>query len=81
MNQYLRFSESATESGKTKKIYVISASSNVVLGEIKWFGRWRQYAFFPSEETIWNPECLDTVNEKIRTLMQERKTSAAAAVS
>ena len=30
------------------------------LGEVKWFGRWRQYAFYPTQSTmtIHNPVCL-----------------------
>ena len=33
----------------------------ISLGYIKYFGRWRQYAFFPHEGTIWNWECLQDI--------------------
>ena len=32
--------------------------NGIALGQIKYFGRWRQYAFFPHEGTIWNYECM-----------------------
>lgn len=29
-----------------------------VLGEVKWFGRWRCYSFFPKESTVYERTCL-----------------------
>ncbi len=43
------------------------------LHEIKWYGRWRQYCFFPEEGAIWNTRCLEDVQEVIKALMDERK--------
>jgi len=28
------------------------------LGDVKWFGRWRGYAFFPAMDTIFEQKCL-----------------------
>lgn len=72
-DSYLRFNEYDSASGKTKIVNVYSARSGDKLGEIRWFGRWRQYAFFPGEGTIWNPECMKEICEKISTLMKERR--------
>jgi len=44
-----------------------------LLGEIKWFGRWKQYSFFPESDTVWNRECLDDINRFISQLMLERQ--------
>lgn len=46
-----------SKSGKTK-IFVVTDRHGGVLGEIKWFGRWRCYAFFPEIETIYNASCM-----------------------
>lgn len=74
--EYLSFSLRASETGKTYKVYVLSARHpGVTLGEIRWYGRWRQYAFYPRPDTIWNPECLDAVSAAIRELMRHRKAS------
>jgi hypothetical protein len=59
--------------GKTKTIFIINIHHDEVLGEIKWFSRWRQYCFFPNHSTIWNKDCLDEVNSVIKDLMDERK--------
>lgn len=72
MTMYLIFDE-VEWSGKTKKVAVVSAQHGATLGWIKWYGAWRQYAFFPLADTIWNPDCLKAVNTMIQTLMAERK--------
>lgn len=72
-SQYLSFWRDNHYQGRTVRIVVTSKRHLAILGEIKWFGRWRQYAFFPEIETVWNPECLDDVNECIARLTQERK--------
>lgn len=63
---------SVNEKRKTEIWNVVSRRSGARLGVIKWFGRWRQYAFFPEPNTIWNPDCLDTVGSHIHELMEQR---------
>lgn len=76
LTEYLRFDETQPEGRKTKVVYVYSTGNGDLLGKVQWFGRWRQYAFFPNAGTVWNPDCLDVVNERIRALMAERKANA-----
>ncbi len=73
--KYLSLREDAgLKDRKTKFVYVLSATHpGVTLGEIRWYGNWRQYALYPRPNTIWNPDCLETVNKVIRYLMDERK--------
>lgn len=71
--KYLEFVR-MRDTGKTEVYDVMSALQGVCLGEIKWFGRWRQYSFYPTPETIWNPECLDAISAFIRDLMDKRRT-------
>lgn len=65
--------ELAHKGEKTCKWHVVSRKNDAVLGEIKWFGRWRQYVFFPVIGTIFNPDCMDHISEFIRTEMATRK--------
>lgn len=58
---------------KTNKWYVIARSNEAVLGEIKWFGRWRQYCFFPVIGSVFNPDCMDHICTFIRIEMEARK--------
>ena len=43
------------------------------LGTVSWFGRWRAYAFFPADSTVFEPKCLGEIAQFIRDLMEERK--------
>jgi hypothetical protein len=59
--------------GVTKVFGVFSKSSGVLLGTIKWYGPWRAYAFHPEGGTVWSPDCLECVKERIINLMEDRK--------
>jgi hypothetical protein len=72
-SKYLSFEEDDHYEGKTKRIVIVSKRKFAILGEIKWYGPWRQYAFFPEEATIWNPECMIEVLDCIARLMAERR--------
>lgn len=61
-SKYLEF-RFAEQKPKTKVWEVISKQHGFRLGLIKYFGRWRQYAFWPEAGTIWNHECLKDVIE------------------
>lgn len=76
MGSYLRFESNPSPSGKTQQTVIYSNRSGLWLGTIKWYGNWRQYAFYPAKGTIWNPSCLNEVNAEIKRLMSERRTSA-----
>jgi hypothetical protein len=73
--QYLRFIEFEKKE-KTRVIAVMNKHHEEVIGMIKWFSRWRQYCFFPTNETVWNINCLNDVNEVITMLADERKKKA-----
>lgn len=74
-NPYIRFERisDAMPIVKTEVWVVINRRAELEIGRIKWYGPWRQYAFFPDEGTIWNKDCLDAVNEQIETLMRLRR--------
>jgi len=38
-----------------------------LLGEVKWFGRWRGYAFFPLRDTIYEHRCLRDIADFVET--------------
>jgi hypothetical protein len=49
-------------SGKTKTWLVATIEDeNDRIGEIKWFGPWRCYAFFPSDKTVFEKKCLRNI--------------------
>jgi len=67
MSKYLIF-KLLEQKPKTKVIEIISKQTRERLGVIMWFGRWRQYAFFPDNETVFNVECLSDIQSYIRNL-------------
>ena len=46
------------DTGKTKVWNVMEKGNDGRLGQIKWFGRWRKYAFFPVAPTVFEATCL-----------------------
>lgn len=70
--EYLRFIDKESKQ-ITKIIGVVNIHHDEEIGEIKWFGKWRQYCFYPSDNTIWNRSCLEEVYGVIIGLMEERK--------
>ena len=70
--KWLTFGKLDMPDRKTEVWQVISIKG-IFLGDIKWFGRWRAYAFFPDEKTVYNSECLKDVAAMITWLMNERK--------
>lgn len=71
-NKYIYMKEIAIGT-KTRRFEVIGHKTGNVLGDIKWFGRWRQYTFFPHPDTTYNHECLDFIRTFLVDLMLKRK--------
>lgn len=47
--------------GKTFQFEVWTEGKTYFLGEIKWFGAWRRYTFFPVDRTVFEWECQRTI--------------------
>ena len=59
---------------KTWVYQVNSRKQGSELGYIKWFPRWRQYAFFPESETTFSLGCLMDVAKFIQSLTDEHRS-------
>lgn len=50
--------------GKTPRYGVYAKDASwALLGEVKWYGAWRQLCFFPAKETIFERQCLRDIAE------------------
>lgn len=60
---------------KKTNVYTVYSRNGAadVLGIVRWFGKWRQYAFYPEPGTIYNSDCLAEINDFVKTRMAERK--------
>jgi hypothetical protein len=71
--EYIHFVlDESFQSAKTTRWFCSSNSSDDVLGIVKWYAAWRQYCFFPSEDSIFNNGCLADIQDFIKQLMQDR---------
>ncbi|MHA1285815.1 MAG: hypothetical protein ACTSPB_00300 [Candidatus Thorarchaeota archaeon] len=71
--EYLRFwKEGLSDSGKTEIWWVLDRGDEC-LGKVRWFGRWRQYTFFPEMNTLYNNQCLSEVSEFLVNLNREHR--------
>ena len=73
-NEFIYFRRIDIEKRKTPIFEIVSKSSGVTLGDIRWYAPWRQYCFFPGVSSVFNIGCLKTINEMIEFLMEERRT-------
>jgi len=53
---------------KTSVWNCVNNKSGTSLGIIKWYAQWRQYCFFPSEQTIFSLGCLKDITTFIEQL-------------
>ena len=58
---------------KTEYWVVLSKSSSLDLGHIKWYNPWRRYVFFPDDGTFFDASCLSQISFFIKLRMEERK--------
>lgn len=59
--------------GKTQVFWLHSKDGDFFLGEVKWHGAWRKYAFFPARDTLFKKQCLTDIVTFLDDLMTERK--------
>ena len=69
--QYINFIEQS-QTGKTLIFNVASTRDESLLGVVKWYSRWRQYAFFPKTGTLYNIDCMRKIAGFIDDLMYDR---------
>lgn len=64
---------------KTNVYEIINISSQTRIGVIKWYSRWRQYCFFPNQDTIWNSDCMALIIIFLETANKAHKENLAIA--
>jgi hypothetical protein len=58
---------------RTNKYQVVSKNNNILLGDIKWYGPWRKYCFFPSNDTIFETQCLSDIIHSLNRIQIDYK--------
>jgi hypothetical protein len=62
-----------TDKQKTKVLEIYSKKHGNCLGEIRWWGAWRQYVFAPYCGTVYSRGCMDEINVQIKALNEQHK--------
>ena len=75
MSKWIDFVEEFTQK-KTKTYWVNPKEGSGSLGQIKWYGPWRCYAFYPFPNCVFEKTCLKDIISFIENLMLERKLKA-----
>lgn len=65
---FLDFKEAKSHNPSSWIIDVFAKDGNILLGRIKWYAHWRQYAFYPEEKTVFEKTCLADIQELCRRL-------------
>lgn len=66
------------EGRKTLTYDVRTKDTDFKLGEIKWYGPFRAYSFFPEAGCVFEVVCLGDIISFIKDLMEQRKIEKAA---
>ncbi len=59
---------------RTRRWDVVNVRTNVVVGEIQWWGGFRKYVFFPEDEMLFDHHCLRLIADFLEEQMAARKT-------
>ena len=71
--KYIKFVLFFAGKKKTNTWQVVNKNHESVIGIIKWLAPWRQYSFFPYDNTIYSWDCLRLISDFIQEQMLKRK--------
>ncbi len=80
MSKWIDFVDrGASESGKTRRVEIITIDGASRLGWITWYGPWRKYAFEPERATVFEEECLRAIATHCQSMTIEHRAAAKQA--
>ena len=80
--KYIEFSAPEPSATGRTQVWVVRAKGGapLALGSVKWFGRWRCYAFFPLGDTVFERECLRDIAEFCEARTVEHRAERREAI-
>lgn len=76
LGKYIRAFDDTPEGRKTKIYTLVNQKNELIhLGIIKWHAAWRQYCFFPEDETVFNKTCLKDIMCFLEDLNKKRQSN------
>lgn len=76
---YIRFVHGGkSKTGKTEIWRIEAKDAGIFLGEVRWFGKWTQYAFFPEPCKVFEKTCLRDIAAFCESMTRGQRQCAAA---
>jgi hypothetical protein len=60
---------------KTSVYAIRNVKSQTIIGWLKWHPSWRQYCFFPEQNTVFSYGCLNDIIEQVNLLKKTREAN------
>jgi hypothetical protein len=57
---------------KTKIFQVWAKDPSFLLGEVRWYNRFRKYSFMPAANTVFEQDCMQAITDFLKKLQAER---------
>jgi len=76
---WIKFQNRGPQRGNVTNDYEVLTSDGRQLGWIRWFASWRQYAFYPGVETLYEESCLRNIAAFCERATAERKAEVKRA--
>lgn len=74
--KWIQFDEVVIPGRKTKVFLVYNKeNTETPIGEIKWYGAFRKYSFFPQPHTVYESVCMQDITNFLDELMEERRAA------
>lgn len=71
--KWIRFEEIESPSPKTKRWAVRNTRTGELCGEIRWWGAWWKYVFFPPPDHLFDTDCLRMIADFMEANRATRK--------
>lgn len=71
--KYITFETRIYAHKRTSNYLVRNIRTNAICGEVKWYGGFRKFCFFPSSGFLFDPSCLRLIADFIDDLMAKRR--------
>jgi hypothetical protein len=58
MSKWIEFVDHGIPKGRKTHVWLVHPKTGGMLGEVRWYAPWRQYAFHPIPRTLYERQCL-----------------------
>lgn len=72
---YIKVIDLGVLDGQKTRRYRVQGQSGFSLGQLRFYGAWRKYCFFPDENTVFDSACLDEIADLCRAKTAEWRES------